>query len=55
MCCGIVRVKCLAQEHNTVTLTVRQPGPLDSDAIACLPLRECIAQNLGHKQHKIIT
>ena len=31
---GTVRVKCLAQEHNTMTLPGLEPGPLDPESSA---------------------
>ena len=47
---GTVRVKCLAQEHNTMTRPGLEPGPLDfdpeSNAITTrpprLPLSVCV-------------
>ena len=31
---GTVRVKCLAQQHNTMSRSVLEPGPLDSETSA---------------------
>ena len=44
-----MRVKCLAQEHNTMTRPRLEPGPLDpeSSALTTMPPR------LPLKQHKL--
>ena len=45
---GTVKVKCLAQEHNTMTRPGLEPGPLDpeSSALTARPQRLPLKWNL---------
>ena len=48
-----MRVKCLAQEHNTITKPGLEPRTLDPESSALTTRPPCLPHQLTHKKMKL--